>query len=96
LTCINCGLSTTNKPMPKFKKRPKDIAPIAVARRKFGQWVLHENEEVYYAVVQCRRFGAYRWNSKLNVRIIGAGEPRGSVPKSPAVARFSLPYSDPA
>jgi hypothetical protein len=36
-------------------------------------WVLHEKEEAYYAVVQCRRFGAYRWSSKLNVRVIGAG-----------------------
>jgi hypothetical protein len=34
---------------------------------------LHESEEIYHAVVQDRRFGAYRWRDRLNVRVSGAG-----------------------
>jgi hypothetical protein len=29
LICINCELSTTNKPLPKLKKNDRDVAPIA-------------------------------------------------------------------
>jgi hypothetical protein len=36
-------------------------------------WVLHENEEVYYAVVQGGRFGTGRWSYKLDGRFFGAG-----------------------
>jgi hypothetical protein len=31
-----------------------------------------ENEGVGYAVVQGRRFGAYRWSHRLNVRVSSA------------------------
>jgi len=33
---------------------------------------LHENEEVYDAVVESRCFGAYRRSSKPNVHVTGA------------------------
>jgi hypothetical protein len=34
---------------------------------------LFENEEVYHAIVQGRRFGAYRWSHRLNICISSAG-----------------------
>jgi hypothetical protein len=53
LTCINCGLSTINKQMPKSKKmRPKRRSSDRGRLRKlWSVWVLRENEEVYHAVV---------------------------------------------
>ena len=34
---------------------------------------LHENEKVYYAVVESSRFGVYRRSYRLNARVFGAG-----------------------
>jgi hypothetical protein len=52
----------------------EDLAPQSPLSKE-KPWlarILQDWEEVNYAIVQNRRFCAYRWNSGLNVRVSGA------------------------